>query len=156
MGRFHAELPIVDIPGESMAALQSVKSWHALASALGTTRRTLQSWRERFPDECPRPIAGAHDVETWRQFALDHDLRPSHDWEPAMPSAPRTAPIADTREQTIMRRTFCDFTLTASALSHGAEKYFPGNVEEARAELNKINAAADRLYDLAGLMEPGD
>lgn len=64
------------------------ETWAALAAALGTTTRTLERWRERYPDEWPRPMEGTHQVQEWREFAFERGLRPAEVWE-ATPTGPR-------------------------------------------------------------------
>ena len=50
-----------------------VQNFVELATALGVTRRTLQSWRKR--KDAPQPASnGTHDVAAWREFMRRHDL----------------------------------------------------------------------------------
>ena len=74
--------------------MSSVKSTAAtygeLAKAIGTTRRTLQSWRGKFGKECPQSRDGSHDVKEWRAFAYKRGLKPAHAWKSATVESPPT------------------------------------------------------------------
>ena len=128
----------------------------ALANQLGTNAKSIRRWRKTYPREAPR----SRDVETWRGFLRDSMLGPysaqRHHGESAEAAPAPPAPTADTPAQTTVRRAYVDLTMMVGAMNLQAETLFPGHVAEAGAELAKINAAAERLYDLAGLVTPED
>lgn len=75
----------------------TVQNFVELATALGVTRRTLQSWRKR-KDAPPPASNGTHDVAAWREFMRRHDLHgdaPATDEESALRARKLLAEVED-------------------------------------------------------------
>jgi hypothetical protein len=52
-------------------------TYKQLASAIGTTPRSIQEWRRKFGPLCPPPCGdGVHDCQAWVDFMAAHNLRP--------------------------------------------------------------------------------
>lgn len=55
-----------------------VKTYDELAGRLGVSRKSIQNWQKRLPDDFPRPRAdGRHEVAAWVAFMASHHLAAS-------------------------------------------------------------------------------
>lgn len=55
-----------------------VKTYDELATRLGVSRKSIQNWQKKLPDNCPRPRAdGRHEVAAWVSFMAAHHLAAS-------------------------------------------------------------------------------